>query len=124
MTKDRQHIKWYREWAKCFEATLKQQPKETLTVSCEGLQIQEIEFGFGLHEAPLGRKAWMNPYQFVTLPKAFFDDLRLTSDLTKNLSFLARNEQQGRTLTTKLIEAIYKELRYGGFIGPDDMTMT
>lgn len=54
-----------------FEATLKQQPKETLTVSCEGLQIQEIEFGFGLHEAPLGRKAWMNPYQFVTLPKAF-----------------------------------------------------
>jgi hypothetical protein len=83
-----QVVVWYRRWAKRvkekfmqynsgeatltqLDATINQLPSAALSVSCEGLEVLEVEFGFGLRRATLGKETWMNPHQFITLPQAF-----------------------------------------------------
>ncbi|KXG50470.1 uncharacterized protein PGRI_069610 [Penicillium griseofulvum] len=135
-----QDVVWYRRWAKRvkekfmqynsgeatltqLDATINQLPSATMSVSCETLEVLEVEFGFGLRRATLGKEAWMNPHQFITLPQAFLDHLAMESELLKNWCVSTDNEIRARTIITKLLEAVYKELRLEGFAGPEEIRM-
>ncbi|KAJ5412975.1 hypothetical protein N7465_005280 [Penicillium sp. CMV-2018d] len=132
-------IKWYRRWAQRvkerskqynrgeatlteLETTISKNPSTIKTVTCEGLVATDVEYGFGLRKAN-GRPAWMYPPQFMTLPQVFFDDLAMTSEMVEPRNHSGENEAQARTMVTKLLEAVYKELRLNGFAGPNDIRM-
>ncbi|KAJ5229858.1 hypothetical protein N7489_010566 [Penicillium chrysogenum] len=134
-----QDIKWYRRWTqqvkeRCkqysrgeatfteLETTISKNPSKIKTVTCEGLGATDVEYGFGLRKAD-GRPAWMYPPPFMTLPQVLFDDLAMTSEMVKPRDQFGANEAQARTIITKLLEAVYKELRLNGLAGPDDIRM-
>ncbi|KAJ5437493.1 hypothetical protein N7445_006037 [Penicillium cf. griseofulvum] len=46
-----------------LDATVNELPSATMSVSCEGLGMPEVEFGFGLRRATLDKEAWMHPHR-------------------------------------------------------------